>query len=95
MQKAGTGGEMLNLRAMVERAVWACVFAWQGLRHGEPRRSAGQSVIETALIIAIVAVVAIPATQLLREGFASAYLIHSEALALPSTSPSPSPSPTP
>jgi hypothetical protein len=82
---------MRNLRDIVQRTIWACLLAWHGLQYGEPRRQPGQSVIEAALVIAVVAVVAIPATQLLREGFASAYLLHSEALALPSVSPTPTP----
>jgi hypothetical protein len=82
---------MGNLRGTAQRAVWACLFAWRELHYGEPRRHVGQALIESALVIAIVALVAIPATQMLREGFASAYLLHSAALALPSASPTPTP----
>jgi len=82
---------MRNLREMVRRAIWSCLFAWHELQYGEPRRVAGQAVVETALVIAIVAVVVVPATQLLREGFASAYIVHANALALPSVSPTPGP----
>jgi len=80
-----TGGLMRTLLDMVRRAIWACLFAWHELQFGEPRRLRGQSLVETALVIAIVAVVVIPATQLLREGFASAYTLHAQALALPTT----------
>jgi hypothetical protein len=86
------GSLMRYMVEMVQRAIWACVFAWHQMQYGEPRRSAGQAVVETALVIAVVAVVAIPATQLLRESFASAYILHSQALQLPST---PTPTPTP
>jgi hypothetical protein len=85
---------MRDLVTMMRRAIWACLFAWHELRYGEPRqaRTAGQAVIETALVIAVIAVVAIPATQLLRESFASAYVLHAQALSLPTT---PTPTPTP
>lgn len=76
---------MRALVDMVQCAIWACLFAWHDMQFGEPRRLRGQAVVETALVIAIVAVVAVPATQLLREGFASAYTLHAQALALPST----------
>jgi hypothetical protein len=85
------GAQMRAMVETVQRAIWACLFAWHEMKYGEPRRSAGQAVVETALVIAVIVVVAIPATQLLREAFASAYILHSEALALPSVPPTATP----
>lgn len=81
---------MSTLRNLGLRLTCTLLLAWYGLVAAPPRRrQAGQSLIEFALIVAVIAVVAIPAMQVLRNGFATAYLVHQEALALPSVAPTP------
>ena len=79
------------LTNLAQRLAYTIALAWYGLLFAPPRRQSGQSLIEMALVIAVIAIVVVPAMQVLRNGFASAYMVHQGALALPSASATPTP----